>query len=151
MVAGISIYGGYDSGNLWSRAAANDSQIVGGTTAVTGTNINKETHLELVSVKSADGTSPGQSSYGVFIVNSSGPVILGQLKVNSGIGANGAFADDPADVITPAAADAPAGKTAARAADATAGPGSGGVNTCNGAGVSGWQGRQRQLGWRWWQ
>lgn len=141
MVAGISIYGGYDSGNLWSRAAANDSQIVGGTTAVTGTNINKETHLELVSVKSADGTSPGQSSYGVFIVNSSGPVILGQMKVNSGVGANGLSPTTPADVITPATADAPAGQNGCTGGGCNGGAGSsGGVNTCNGAGVSGGKG-----------
>ncbi len=107
MVAGIGIYGGYDSGNLWSRSAANDTQIVGGTTAITGSGINKETHIELVSVKSADGTSPGQSSYGVFVANSSGPIILGQLKVNAGnatTGAVGAAGTAGSNGQTPAAA-----------------------------------------------
>ena len=84
LVAGINVYGGYDSGNLWARSAVNESLIQGGPTAVTASNLNKETHLELVSVKSADGTAPGQSSYGIFVANSSGPVIIGQAKINAG-------------------------------------------------------------------
>ena len=100
LVAGINVYGGYDSGNLWARSAANESLIQGGPTAVTANNLNKETHLELVSVKSADGTAPGQSSYGVFVANSSGPVIIGQAKINAGnamagaVGTNGTAGAD---------------------------------------------------------
>jgi hypothetical protein len=100
LVAGINVYGGYDSGNLWARSAANESLIQGGSTAVTANNLNKETHLELVSVKSADGTAPGQSSYGIFVANSSGPVIIGQAKINAGnamagaVGTNGTAGAD---------------------------------------------------------
>ncbi|MBL8633097.1 MAG: hypothetical protein JNM40_07715 [Myxococcales bacterium] len=133
MVAGIGVYGGYDSGNLWARSAANESLIQGGTTAITLSNIAKETHLELVSVKSADGTSAGQSSYGVFVVNSSGPVIIGQAKINSGNGANGTSPTAPTDVITPVAANGATGGNGCTGGGCNpAGPGGkGGQNTCS--------------------
>ena len=132
MVAGIGVYGGYDSGNLWARSAANESLIQGGTTAITLSNIAKETHLELVSVKSADGTSAGQSSYGVFVVNSSGPVIIGQAKINSGNGANGTSPTAPTDVITPVAANGATGGNGCTGGGCNpAGPGGkGGLNSC---------------------
>ena len=132
MVAGIGVYGGYDSGNLWARSAANESLIQGGTTAVTLSNIAKETHLELVSVKSADGTTAGQSSYGVFVVNSSGPIIIGQAKVNAGNAASGNSPTAPADVITPVAANGATGGNGCTGGGCNpAGPGGkGGTNTC---------------------
>ena len=89
-VGGIGIYGGYDMGNLWGRSSTNETIIQGGTTAVTISNVKAETHIELCTIKAADGSSPSQSSYGVFVVNSSGPIVLGQLKVTAGIGSAGA-------------------------------------------------------------
>jgi hypothetical protein len=145
LVAGINVYGGYDSGNLWARSATNDSQIQGGTTAVTANGLAKETHLELVSVTAANGSTPGQSSYGVFIANSSGPIILGQLKVNAGIAANGLSPNNPADAVTPATANASPGGNGCTGGGCNGGAGSnGGANTCNGAGVSGGKGGNGQ-------
>lgn len=89
LVAGINVYGGYDSGNLWSRGASNESLIQGGTTAVTASNIAAETHLELVTVTSASGATPGQSSYGLFVVNSQGPLVIRNSIIRAGDGAAG--------------------------------------------------------------
>ena len=90
LVAGISVYGGYDSGNLWARSATNDTVIQGGTTAVTADKIAQETHLELLTITSQSATSPGQSSYGLYVINSPGPLVIAQSIIRAGDGAPGA-------------------------------------------------------------
>lgn len=143
LVAGISVYGGYDSGNLWARSATNDTVIQGGTTAVTGNNLAKETHLELVSVTSANGSSPGQSTYGIFIANSSGPIILSQVKVKSGIGADGASPTNPtAGTAGGNGGNGTGGCSASSCSGCNPkGPGgTAGTNSCLGSNVSGGKG-----------
>jgi hypothetical protein len=84
LVAGAHIYGGYDASNNWQRSAANIVRITGANPAVDGTNLNQETRLELVTVVSSDATGIGQSSYGVRITGSSGPVILHAVTAHAG-------------------------------------------------------------------
>jgi hypothetical protein len=106
LVAGIGIYGGYDATNKWIRLKSNVSTISGGPTAITASNIAKETHVDWVTIRSAVGTTgtganiAGGSSYGVFAVNSSGPIHLRGDTIVAGNGGNGATGTNGAAVVT---------------------------------------------------
>jgi len=87
--SGVNIYGGYDKNNRWTRSNTNVSTILGRPTALTAVSINKETHLELIQIKAAAGVLSGQSSYGMLVRNSPGPIIIRNSRIEAGDGAKG--------------------------------------------------------------
>jgi len=93
LTAGLSLYGQYDPANNWSRAAVNETTISGGKTAVAGLNINTETHLEGFTIKAANATVPGDSSYGVRLLSSNGMVVR-YNRIEAGSGAAGSPGSD---------------------------------------------------------
>jgi hypothetical protein len=93
LVAGVSLYGGYDAADSWKRArhASGAGTIIqGSTTAVLGQSIAEETHVELVEIHSTKATTAGDSSYGVRIVSSTGPVVISDCIVVAADGVDGA-------------------------------------------------------------
>ena len=85
---GIGIYGGYDRLSGWIRSATLSAQIMGGTTAVTATNLTATTVVDLLSIQSQGAVAPGTSSYGILASNSSGLVVRDSAIV-AGQGAAG--------------------------------------------------------------
>lgn len=90
--SGVSLYGQFDPGNNWSRSAANTTTIAGSTTAVLAQTITDETHVEGFTIKAAHATSAGDSSIGVRITSSAGPVFLRYNQIIAGNGAAGSHA-----------------------------------------------------------
>ncbi len=86
---GVSLYGQYDPANNWSRAAANETIISAGPTAVQGNMITGETHLEGFTIKAANATTAGESSYGVNLMYLTGPVVVRYNRIEAGNGATG--------------------------------------------------------------
>ncbi|AKF03179.1 RNA-binding protein [Sandaracinus amylolyticus] len=93
---GVSIFGGYNAAQGWRRSASFVSQIDGGTTAVLGSGLTRDSEVQLFTIVSAGATAGGESSYGVRIVNSTGLVTLRLNTIRSGNGAAGAPGTDGA-------------------------------------------------------
>ena len=73
--SGVSIYGGYNDADNWSRAATNVTTVDGDTTTgVLGQNLTGDLELQLLTITSRDAASMGDSSYGVRIIASSARV-----------------------------------------------------------------------------
>ncbi len=89
LASGVSVYGQYDPANNWARSAANVTVISGPATAVLGQSLDRETHVEGFTIRSANATTPGGSSYGVRILSSSGGVFVRYNQVEAGNGAPG--------------------------------------------------------------
>jgi hypothetical protein len=101
LVSGVRVYGGYDASHGWARAAGNTTTITGGSPALDANGISAETHVELFTIIGADATTgPGNSSYGVRIFDSAGPVYLHNCSIAGGqatagaAGANGVVGAD---------------------------------------------------------
>ncbi len=86
---GVSIYGGYLATMGWARSDAYVSEIRGGETAVSGIGISMALEIQLMTIISADASTPGASSYGVRVANSTGVVRLEANTIRSGAGAAG--------------------------------------------------------------
>ncbi len=86
---GVSLFGQYDPADNWSRATTNVTTISAGTTALLGQGITGETHVEGFTIKSADASAAGASSYGVRLVSSSGLVVLRYNRIEAGNGGAG--------------------------------------------------------------
>ena len=114
LVDGIGVYGGYDAANKWVRTKTNTTTINGGPTAVTASNLKLETHLDWVTIRSAAGAAgtaanrAGGSSYGVYVVNSTGALHLRSDTIIAGNGGNGAAGTNGA-IVTTGPANNPAG------------------------------------------
>ena len=86
--SGVGIFGGYDASNGWTRTAGSTVQLHGATKLVSGTNLNSNTVLELLTITSSSNTAEGGSSYAVFLNNPSGMVIR-NCVITSGAGGAG--------------------------------------------------------------
>jgi hypothetical protein len=72
LVEGISIYGGYNHATDWSRSSSNIAILSGGVKAIAATNVVADTRLDLLTLRSANASSAGSSSYVVFATGSDG-------------------------------------------------------------------------------
>ncbi len=88
LVAGISLYGGYDEASDWDPSASNVATIDGDTTAVIGASINQPTVLDLLTIESADNLQLGGNSTGIYLTEST-MVTLRNLTVTAGDGGAG--------------------------------------------------------------
>ena len=92
MVAGVSVYGGYDSSDGWKRyhyTPVAATFVQGGVTAVKFQAIAEQTELQLVAVLSTKPVTSGASSIGISVVGSTGPILLTDCVVVAGNGADG--------------------------------------------------------------
>ncbi|HEX3343842.1 MAG TPA: hypothetical protein VHS09_04680, partial [Polyangiaceae bacterium] len=96
MQSGVSIYGGYDASNAWSRATANVTAIDSpNAVGVFANGLGSAQDIQLFSITSANaqGQTPagdGVSSFGVLIVSSSTGVTVAGCTINAGQGSAGA-------------------------------------------------------------
>lgn len=106
LVDGIGIYGGYDAASRWQRLMSNKSIISGGVTAITATGLTKQTEVQQVTIRSANGAAgsaaniAGQSSYGVFAVNNTGLLVLRSNTIVAGDGGAGGLGATGATAVT---------------------------------------------------
>jgi len=95
MQSGVSIYGGYDASNAWSRATTNITTIDSpNAVGVLASNLSAAQDIQLFSITSSDAqgqTSAGDgiSSFGVLIVSSTVGVTVAGCTVTSGNGSKG--------------------------------------------------------------
>jgi hypothetical protein len=91
LVSGVSLYGGYDSTNKWQRAIGNESHIQSGeNVGLVGNSLDLATTVQFFTITSAAGASgTGESSTGVEILSSPGPVLLQGCTVAPGAGGSG--------------------------------------------------------------
>jgi hypothetical protein len=92
---GVSVYGGYDAANAWSRALTNVTAIVSSAPiAVSAANLTKLTELQLASVTSANASGTGASSVGVLVLGTSAGFTINGCTITAGAGASGAVGAD---------------------------------------------------------
>jgi hypothetical protein len=85
---GVSIFGGFDASKGWRRAAANQTTIAApSAVAVSATSVTVPLELQMVNIRSAAATTPGASSIGMSVSNSSGRIALRGSSVTAGDGA----------------------------------------------------------------
>lgn len=114
LATGVGIYGGYDDANKWSRAMNNMTTIQATTsTAIVGTALDTSLELQLLTVHAIADSTPGGSSYGVRIANSTNNAIVtvrgctvvtadassGVAGMNGAAGANGGNATSGGNVL----------------------------------------------------
>jgi hypothetical protein len=89
---GVSIYGGYDASTMpWGRGMMNSTTLdSGSTTAVLGSGLAMPVTLQLMTIRAANATAAGASSYGVRLADCSGRVTIEACNVIAGNGADGA-------------------------------------------------------------
>lgn len=96
MIAGVSVFGGYDAATAWSRATTNVTAIASNTSVgVLAGGLSKLTELQSVSVSAQNATGRdaqggGNSSYGILVVNSSAGFTINGCTVSAGTGTSGA-------------------------------------------------------------
>ena len=71
LVTGVSIYGGFDSATWVRNPLSSVTSVLGGTRVIQGIGVSGLT-VNGLSVVSATATAPGDSSYGFFLVSSTG-------------------------------------------------------------------------------
>ncbi|HTL59100.1 MAG TPA: hypothetical protein VL361_25730 [Candidatus Limnocylindrales bacterium] len=89
LISGVSLYGQYDGTTNWGRGIQNLTVISGGPTAVLASSITNETHLEGFSIVASSATAPGQSTYGVLVLNSVSNIVIRYNSISSGNGSIG--------------------------------------------------------------
>lgn len=92
--SGVNLYGQYDPANNWKRAAGNTTTISGGATAIVAQNISAPVTVEGFTIRSANATLAGSSSYGVRVLSSSSTVTLRRNLIIAGNGAAGTAGGD---------------------------------------------------------
>ncbi|MFO0647193.1 MAG: DUF1565 domain-containing protein [Polyangiales bacterium] len=127
LAPGVSLFGGYDDTAMWSRSASGVTLVRGGSTAVFARDVNIATEIQLVQMTASDASGVGVSSYGVRVVNSSGPLLLRSCAVTAGRGSAGS-----AGAGGSRGSDGAVGGGASGAA-----PGGGGGSPCGASGGAG--------------
>ena len=74
---------GYDAANGWTFSPLNVVTIVGGSTAVVGTGLNTPTMLQDLTIRAADATGAGASSYGVYLTSSTAVASTAAMSAGS--------------------------------------------------------------------
>ncbi|MFZ5471174.1 MAG: MopE-related protein [Myxococcota bacterium] len=95
LLGGISLFGGYDAANGWSRATTNTTSIVSPTAVgVRAVNLGLATEVQLLSITAADATGTaangdGNSSFGILAVDASGGLTVRNCTITAGRGSSG--------------------------------------------------------------
>lgn len=88
LASGVSIYGGYSKANGWKRSNSYIVNVYPSANGIRGTNIATRTDLDRINIYSADATTAGGSSYGLFLQNSTN-VYINRCTIKGGKGGDG--------------------------------------------------------------
>lgn len=141
---GLSVWGGYDAAQGWTRsdAIARPNVTVAAPTAVRVSTPTSTMRWDRIDVTAGDGVAPGESSYGIFVVGGTS-LTLSNTTVTAGKGAPGADSQTPAKESTPSAAKGGVGGgervgiCCVSTTSNTCAPGAAGQNSCAFAGGKG--------------
>ena len=98
LIAGVSIYGGFDAAAGWARTRTQATTVVGTGPVLTATGVSSETTVALISFEAEDA-APEADSVAAKLVESTG-VILEEVALRSGQGGAGI------DAVMPEATEA---------------------------------------------
>ena len=147
LVPAVSIFGGYDESNGWSRAATNETIIdVDAPTAVRAADLGATTVLSLLTIRSGDAAM-GETSYGVLATVSDG-LELHECRIVAGKGGAGTPGMNPGGTGAdgaPGDAGEPGCEDSSLACSSCSQPqpGAGGTSICGMDGAAGGSSRQR--------
>lgn len=139
---GISVWGGYDAAQSWTRSDDIEHPLVD-VADPTGVRFEKTATAmtwDRVDVRSADATADGASSYGVFMVMTTNDLVVSSSTFTAGNGGPGTDSTQPATPTTPLAANGGVGSglytstCCVAVISDTCVPGAPGQNTCAFAG-----------------
>jgi len=88
-VSGVSLYGGYDDTRMWARSRDGITLLSVPSTGAVAARLGQPVEVQLVTIQAADATSPGQSSYGLRVIQGSAAFTLRGSNVSAGAGAAG--------------------------------------------------------------
>ena len=135
--SGVSLYGLYDGTTNWGRGTQNLTVIAGGSTAVFASGLTNETHVEGFSIKATTPVNPGQSAYGILVINSTSNVVIRYNSISADNATDGSAGTSPGSQPTASSGVAGAGGTC----DSGNGfGGAGGTSTCSRPGGAGGNG-----------
>lgn len=123
LASGVSLYGGYDATDGWSRDFTNQIVIQGTTTGVLADGIQAPTTFQLFHIQTSNATGAGNSSYGVRVIDSTGPVRVESCVITAGNGSAGKQTQSQP-------AQAKSGSDGNNASSASTGAYGGGAPTC---------------------
>ena len=87
---GVSIFGGYSQPDGWSRSNSNQTTIMGYTTGLKILNPQTSAmRVDHLTIQTQDLGSPGQSYYGVYVLNGGDALTLSNLDITTSPGGNG--------------------------------------------------------------
>ncbi len=86
---GVSIYGYFSGVPLWQRPGPDFTVINGASPVFRIANSGLEMHIEGLQIHAANGSTPGQSSYGIHVTKSFGSTYIRYNSIYAGAGAAG--------------------------------------------------------------
>lgn len=110
LASGVSLFGGYSTNFRVHSPAGNETAIFGDTSttaepgAVNALALTAAVTVDGFTVVGHDGTTPGASSYAVYLQNTGNLLTLRRNTIVAGNGANGARGTDGSSGVTPAQA-----------------------------------------------
>jgi hypothetical protein len=88
-VSGVSLYGGYDDTRMWARSRDGITLLSVPSTGAVATRLSQPVEVQLVTIQAADAMTPGQSSYGLRVIQGGATFTLRGSAVSAGAGAAG--------------------------------------------------------------
>lgn len=93
---GVSVFGGYNKDDGWSRSVNNVTRIIGEDKAVSASLINKTTRLQLLSISAIRGLGDNKSVYGLYSYKSDA-LIVEHVNIQTASAHNGISGSSPGD------------------------------------------------------
>jgi len=110
LAPGVNLYGGYNDEDNWSRAASNPTEIESPSAlGLTAQNLLVATEVQLFTVRAQAATAPGESSYGVRVLGSTGPVLFRNCLLTSSDGGDGTDGADGTGGASASGSSSPCG------------------------------------------
>ncbi len=148
---GVSLYGGYDDSDFWSRSQSNPTTIIVGSDGIRLNGFTSETRLHLLTIQSQNAVVSGAGLYALRVLNCTSALELAQCILYAADGADGANGNpgNPGADGTTGIHGSPGcenGGSPYCSTCAKPSQGGGGIFTCGGTDVSGGDGGFPGLG-----
>jgi len=97
--AGVSVFGGYNKPDGWSRSDLNQTTLMGYTFGLQIIDpLTSPMRVDRLSIQTQDMGSPGQSYYGVYVINGGEGLTLSNLDITTSPGGVGQSGQDGANI-----------------------------------------------------
>ncbi len=143
LVAGVGLYGGFDPGDKvfkWRRSAKVTTTLQAAGTVVLAAGVDKDTHLEGLTIIAQSPAGSGKSTYGVRLTGGSKSLYVRYNTIKSGHGTAGDGGANGTAHSTSQAASGSNGKGGCDGCSCNGDGGTGGSGSCGGGGGKGGKG-----------